>query len=281
MEPMEIVKPEAAWETRNLGKLDTHYVNVGVGVLIEEGAVIRAKTLTIGDFVYIGKNVKIFVPGADVVIGDYTRINEGSFLGGTNQLEIGANCYIGREVQLDCRGGLKIGNNVGIGSLSQVWTHIRHGDTVQGCRWDKEYPLVIGDDAWLVARVTVGGAQEIGARAMVFNESNVTKSLEADRAYRGNPAKDCTDQTGPQFEAISDSEKVQRLLWELVRFESEHPGLAGFLRVAEHGIHPDMQDGQDVVWFDPIRRKYTKKYTRAEVTFLRWTLAKFTPWDGI
>lgn len=276
---MEIARPELLWGNRiAAGAIDADFVTIGYGVVIEEGAQIRARSVTIGDFAYIGRNVRIFVP--ELEIGDYTRINEGSFFGGTKPLKIGNNCYVGREVQMDSRGGLTIGDNVGIGSLSQVWTHIRHGDTVQGCRWDKEYPLVIGDDVWLVARVTVGGAQEIGARAMVFNESNVTRDLAGGRAYRGNPAKDCTEATGPQFEDLSDDQKIINMNAEILRFENEHPSLAGKLWVTLYEIDADMLDG-DVSWFDPIKRRYTKKYGAAEVAFLKWTLAKFTPYEGL
>lgn len=240
--------------------IDCPDVQIGVGVFIEKGVRIVSKRVRIGDFVYIGRNATIRAP--EFAIGDYTRLNEMSFAGGAKPLSIGRNCYFGRSVYLDSNGGLTIDDNVGVGASSQLWTHIKYGDIVQGCRWDKEYPLHIEHDAWLVAKVTVGGCQHIGARVQVFNESNVTKrELPADTTWAGNPACDVTDRFGPQFEAISDDEKRLRLQRELARFYAAHPEYDGAL------------DGT----FNAVTRTYHKSRTAAEVSFLRFTLAKFVP----
>lgn len=274
--PFDIAADTAAtlhgWQNTIQGTIQADDVQIGVGVVIEPGVFIRAEKVVIGDFAYIGPGVRIYVPQID--IGDYTRINEGSFLGGTKPMTIGRNGYFGKSVQLDSRGGLMIGDHVGVGSLSQIWTHIRHGDTVQGCRWNKEYPLVIEDDVWLVARVTVGGATRIGARAMVFNESNVTRNLLPDRSYAGNPACDVTDKMGRQFETLAPEQKLARLEAEIDEFEQAHP------QYWPHQLKAcltadDFEPGKTC--FEVTTRTYTKRYTVAEVAFLKWTLAKFIP----
>jgi acetyltransferase-like isoleucine patch superfamily enzyme len=274
--PFDIAADTAAtlhgWPNTIHGTIQTDDAQIGVGVVIEPGAVIRAQSVRIGDFAYIGPGVRIFVP--EITIGDYTRINEGSFLGGTKPMAIGRNGYFGKGVQLDSRGGLTIGDHVGVGSLSQIWTHIRHGDVVQGCRFNKEYPLVIEDDVWLVARVTVGGVTHIGARAMVFNESNVTRNLLPDRAYAGNPACDVTERFGPQFEQWTPEQKFARLDQEIDEFEQSH-GQLWPCQLKACLSADDFEAG--VTCFEVTTRTYTKRYTVAEVAFLRWTLAKFIP----
>jgi acetyltransferase-like isoleucine patch superfamily enzyme len=242
--------------------IEADELTMGVGVTIGANVVIKARKVVIGDFAQIGEGCKFFVP--ELRIGDYSRLGDLVLGIGTKPMLLGMNLYIGRFVRLDSRGGLEIHDNCGVGDSSAIWNHIRWGDTVQGCRWDKEYPLVIEHDAWLVAKVTLGGCQRVGARAIIFNEANVTKrEIPPDTAWAGNPLTDVTDNPkfGPQFEPISDDEKWARLDAEIARFEFEHPEYTGQL------------DGV----FDPVARTYRKRRTAAEAAFLRGTLAKFTP----
>lgn len=264
------------WPSVIHGEIISDNPQIGVGVVIEEGAVIKADKVVIGDFAYIGQRTRFIVP--ELRIGDYSRINADTFGGGTKPMTIGNNCYIGAKVRLDSRGGLKIGHNVGIGDASQIWTHIRHGDPVRGCRWDKEYSLEIGDDVWLVARVTVGGARQIGDRSMVFNESNVTRNLLADHTYAGNPVVDVTAKLGAQFAAISPEEKYKRLCKEIELFEAEYPMYRGYVRATTYA--GEFGDPEPLVsWFAAEDRVYTKNRHAAEVTFIKNTLAKFMPME--
>lgn len=260
-------------------RIEAEHVEIGVGVHIGANVHIKAQHVVIGDFVSIGDGCKFYVP--EFRIGDYSRVGDLALGVGTKPMVLGRNLYIGRLVRLDSRGGLTIEDNVGIGDSSQIWTHIRWGDPVQGCRWDKEYPLVIERDAWLVAKVTVGGCQRIGARAMIFNESNVTKrEIPADTSWRGNPACDVTEVVGRQFEELSAHERYARLWAQIVEFENAHPEHIGMLVAVLPNNHvPSTPHGipYNATFFHARERVYTKHCTAAEVAFLRWTLAKFTP----
>jgi acetyltransferase-like isoleucine patch superfamily enzyme len=254
--------------------IEADELTMGVGVTIGANVVIKARKVVIGDFVTVGDGCKFFVP--ELSIGDYSRLGDLVLGIGTKPMLLGRNLYVGRLVRLDSRGGLTIEDNCGIGDSSAIWTHIRHGDVVQGCRWDKEYPLVIEHDAWLVAKVTVGGCQRIGARAQVFNESNVTKKeLPADTVWQGNPAVDVTEKIGPQFETLSDDEKLHRLNEEIRAFVRMHPQYAGELQAAI--AFNDIPYPNDRTFFAVKDRRYNKRRTAAEVAFLRFTLAKFVP----
>lgn len=244
--------------------IDCPDITIGVGVTIERGTRIKAGKLVIGDFAYIGDNVTLRAP--EVRIGDYTRVNALTYGGGRKTLSIGRNVYLGRGVYLDSNGGLTLEDNTAAGAYSQLWTHIQHGDLIQGLnpRWHQERALVVHKDAWLVGRVVVSHAQDIGARALVLNESNVLCDIPADTTWAGNPAKDMTDKLGRQFQDISEREKLMRFDAELSRFEAAYPQF-------------DEDLGNN---FDPVERLYTKRRTAAEVAFLRFTSGKFTPVGG-
>lgn len=267
--------PAEMWPNAIEGEIKANELHLGVGVRIESGVQIIADKVTLGDFTYIGRNSRIIVP--EIEIGDYTRINELAFLGGTKPMQIGLSCYFGRGVQLDSTGGLKIGNYVGVGSLSQVWTHIRFGDVVQGCIYDSEHPLTIEDDVWLVGRVVISNAKIIRKRTIIFNESNLIPSIDQmDAVYMGNPAQSST-RFKPQFASIPDTEKQRRLQAMIDKFEARYPLHKGRLKAC---ISVDEFNTEDHITYFAVRdRVYTKKYWDAEVSFLRdrETLAKFAP----
>lgn len=247
-------------------------VTVGVGVVIEDGVRFMCDKVTIGDFVYIGRGTTIRTP--EFSIGDYTRLNEASYGGGRKPLRIGRNVYLGRGVYLDSNGGLTLEDNTLAGAYSQLWTHIEGSDMIQGCApWlHQERELIVRKDAWLVGRVVISNATEIGARALVLNESNVLHNIPADTTWAGNPAKDVTDKLGPQFETLSAGEKFDRLFDEIASFKDAYPEhadkIAPCLRV--------LNAPESVTMF-AVDRTYTKKRTAAEVAFIRFTSGKFTP----
>lgn len=247
---------------------------VGRGVVIEEGVIIKADRVRIGDYAYIGHGTRIYAP--DVAIGDYTRINAETFAGGSQGLKIGHNCYVGGKVRLDSHGGLTIGNNVGIGDHSQIWTHIRHGSVVSGCRFNHAYPLHIHDDAWLVGHVLVGGAQHIGSRAMCLLGSTVTRDVPADTTYAGNPAKDITDKFGRQFETLTILDVLLRLHAAINDFEADNPQFRGWL-VPTMTAGDIRDDGR--TYFDVSTNRYTKRHSAAEVAFMRTGVYKPIPFE--
>jgi acetyltransferase-like isoleucine patch superfamily enzyme len=256
-------------------------VTVGVGVVIEDGVRFMCDKVTIGDFVYIGRGTTIRAP--EFSIGDYTRLNEASYGGGRKPLHIGRNVYLGRGVYLDSNGGLTLEDNTLAGAYSQLWTHIEGGDMIQGCnpRWHQERKLVVKFGAWLVGRVVVSNASEIGARALVLNESNVLHDIPADTTWAGNPAKDVTDKMGRQFREVEyESDRTIgvhfMLAEEIERFNATHPEHAGLI-VQSEVINIGEYGEPDKTYVSSRYRCYTKRRTAAEVAFLRFTSGKFTP----
>jgi UDP-3-O-[3-hydroxymyristoyl] glucosamine N-acyltransferase len=136
--------------------IDALELSIGKGTYISPKATIRglkgsAKKIIIGDQCYIGDNVQIILD--EFSLGDYCTIHHDTNIHGYNPASIGHNAWIGQYCILDSIGGLTIGNNVGIGAHSQLWSHIKYGDELQGCNFKSEKPLILEDDVWLVGHV--------------------------------------------------------------------------------------------------------------------------------
>lgn len=226
-------------------------VHVGKGVIVEEGAEIIADSVHLGDFSYIGKGVRIAVE--DFSIGDYSKLHAYSFCYGRDSVSIGNCCWIGGNVVLDAMGGLHIEDGVGIGSHSQIWTHMKCGDIVQGCKYNFSRLVTIKEDAWLVGHCLVSPVQ-IGARSMAMLGSVITKDMEADHTYAGVPAKDVTDVFGPQFEFRTPEQKQAKLEEIVETFYKRHPHYRGALEPSD---------------LNAVSRTYIKTYSPAEILFMR------------
>lgn len=236
---------------------------IGIGVVIEPGAVIEADQVELGDFAFIGRDVRIKVPVFRM--GEYSKLHAFSFLYGHKPMQIGRNCWIGEHTVLDSHAGLDIFDNVGIGAHSQVWTHIQHGDTVEGCRFHSSRYASIGEDAWLVGHCIMSPIR-MAPRSMALAGSVLTKDTLPNHVYAGTPARDVTDKMGPQFEDRTAEEKTRRLVDVVQAFERRHPKFAGFMGVAT----PDQllpKGNSHVTWINAATRTYTKRLTEAEVTF--------------
>lgn len=262
------------------GVIEADEVHIGVGAVVEAGAVIRGKSgpaqrVIIGDFAYIGANVKVMCP--EFVIGDYTKLHENAFCHGEKPLRIGRNCWFGGGVILDSMGGLDIDDNVGIGAGSQIWTHAQFGDIVEGSRFYSNKYMHIGKDAWLVGQCLVSPVR-IEPRSMAMLGSVVTRDMLENRIYAGTPAKDLSDKIGFQFEDRSIDQKVSRLKELIDDFEVALPAFAGQLLAVDS---LPGSPSREVTYFDLSNRTYTRRTSEAEVAFLKRyvPLIKFSPYN--
>jgi len=260
-----------------LGTLNAERIFVGKGVVVEEDVLITgrngpAEIVVLGDFCYIGRHTRIIVP--EFRLGDYSKLHAFSYANGDNPLRIGGNCWIGGNTVLDSMGGLDIDDNVGIGSHSQIWSHIQFGDVVEGCRFHSKKYMKIESDAWFVGHCIVSPV-EVGKKSMAFAGSVITKDMAPNRVYAGVPAMDITDKVGPQFEGRSTAEKARALQTLIDEFVLENVQFKNQLVVIQSSA--DVKRG--VTCFDVSDRTYTKLYTPAEIRFLKKyvPLIKFIP----
>lgn len=100
---------------------------------------------------------------------------------------IGAHSVINRDVLLDGRSGLRIGDNVSISEGSQILT-LEHDPNDPAFGW-RGAPVVIGDRVFLGARATILPGITIGEGAVVAAGAVVTKDVESFTVVGGVPAR--------------------------------------------------------------------------------------------
>lgn len=250
----------------------TSDVRVGKDVTFGRNVRFTSRTVRIGDGCRFGDDV---VVNSDVFeLGDYGTVYDRCFFPGPGELRIGHNFWLGTGSIVDAHGGTRIGDNVGIGAYSQLWGHMKYGDTLVGCRFHTSRALTIGDDVWLVGHVLVSPVT-VGDRALVMLGSMVTRDIEADRTYAGSPAKDVTDRFGTQFGEVSAADRVVELRRRIEGFARERGGDAGQFEVVAGDL--GARAGRTV--FDVVSRRYTKRNVDSERALMRWLLpdAKFVP----
>jgi len=250
-------------------------IQVGVGTFIDESATIRglngeAEHVRIGDHSYIGANVQIICD--DFELGDYCKIHHDTNIHGYNPCHIGHNAWIGQFCIIDSIGGVQIGNNCGVGAGSQLWSHIKFGDKLEGNRFNSDQKLVVGNDVWFVGHCIVSPI--IAAdKSMAMVGSVVTRNMEQNRVYAGVPAKDITEKVGPQFEETSLEQKLKLM----EKYLNDFGGDVDEIKiVADVPLFPT----DNVSYFAVATREYTKTNSEMEVEFMKFLLpekAKFVP----
>jgi acetyltransferase-like isoleucine patch superfamily enzyme len=253
-----------------------HQISIGKNVVIEPTAVIRglhgnANTIHIGDNTYIGHHVQIICDNFSV--GDYGKIHHHTNIHGYLPCQIGHNLWCGQHVVIDSIGGVTIGDNCGIGAYSQLWSHIKYGDTLDGCRFNSEKHLQIGKDVWFVGHCLVSPIVAAD-RSMAMLGSVVTSDMAYNTIYAGVPARPVTDALGQQFMTVPIDQKMQQMHQHL-----QNSGVnPQTIRIVE-SLADCKADGK--TYFAVADRQYIKQNTPEEIAFMRYLLpekAKFTPY---
>lgn len=240
-------------------------MKVGKNTFISPTAKIIGDNVVIGDGCYIGDGVQILVD--DFVLGDYCKIHNRSTLHGYKPMKIGHNAWIGQGCIIDSIGGVVIGNNCGIGAYSQLWSHIRYGDPLEGCNYESSSELNIGNDVWFVGHCIVSPIKAED-KSMALVGSVITKDMHYNRIYGGSPAKDLTDKIKPQFSEITINEK-RNIISKL-----EVPSGIRFIENDQEIID------NEISYFNIVDRTYTKRGTDLEYKFMKYLqskLIKFIP----
>lgn len=122
-----------------------------------------------------------------IKIGTGTSIHMGVFFFHSN-LDIGCNTCINRNIHLDCRGGILIGNNV---SISPECTLITGSHDYNSKGFDYiSHKITIADYVWIGTRSIILPNVEIGEGAVVCAGSVVTKNVAPYSVVAGVPAKE-------------------------------------------------------------------------------------------
>ena len=240
-------------------------MEIGKNTYISPTAIIKGDNIKIGDGCYIGDNVQILVDNFE--LGDYCKIHNKCTFHGYKPMKIGHNAWIGQGTIIDSIGGTTIGNNCGIGAYSQLWSHIRYGDPLEGCNYESENPLKIGNDCWFVGHCIISPVT-VEDKAMALVGSVITKDMFANRIYGGSPAKDLTDKISPQFTPIT----IERKREIMTQFTIPK----GVQLIEDNSEIVD----DNISYFNILNRTYTKRNTEVEYNFmilLQSKLIKFIP----
>lgn len=259
--------------------VDAEKFNIGKNTFIHPTAIIRgvsgrANKIEIGDNCYIGESVQIICD--EFYLGDYGKIHHHTNIHGYLPCRIGHNVWIGQYSIIDSIGGTIIGNNCGIGAHSQLWSHVKFGDTLEGCRFYSEKQLQIGNDVWFVGHCIVSPIRAED-KSMALVGSVITNNMEYNKVYAGSPAKDITDKVGPQFREISLDEKFDKMLGYL-----KSSGINSSIKIVRYLEEVDFED--NLSYFVIKDRMYKKTLSESEIAFMKYLLpekAKFTPYNFV
>lgn len=260
-----------------LNNITAEEIHIGKNTIIEPTAKIRgingkAKRISIGDNCYIGENVQIICD--DFSIGDFSKIQHDTNIHGYLPCHIGHNAWIGQFTIIDSIGGTTIGNNCGIGAHSQIWSHIKYGDTLEGCRFLNEKPMLIGNDVWFVGHCIVSPIVAHD-KSMAMVGSVITKDMAFNEIYAGSPAKSISDKIGFQFLEVSVQEKLAKMNQYLNEWNSN----CQTIKIIEDDSQI-VYENTDVSYFNVTNRTYTKRGTDDEINFMKFLLparGKFVP----
>lgn len=122
-----------------------------------------------------------------VAIGEATSIHRHCRFYRPSGVSIGAHSIINRDVLLDGRSGLRIGDNVSISEGSLLLT-LEHDLNAPAFDW-RGAPVVIGDRVFLGARSTVLPGVTVGDGAVVAAGAVVTRDIESFTIVGGVPAR--------------------------------------------------------------------------------------------
>lgn len=190
---------------------------IGKTVIVEDGCTIGENVEIISDYIHIKKNTTIielkahcpdsFIIGEcgyigkrnkiscrSISIGDYlymiddVEIGRGGWNGPNSHVTIGNYCMICEKVMINPSERVDIGDDVGIGTEVQIWTHGSYLSILDGFPANFA-PVKIGSHVWLPARNVVLPGVEIGDNCVIGLGSLINKSIPSGSLAGGMPAK--------------------------------------------------------------------------------------------
>ena len=288
-------------------------VTIGWGSVIENDCAIgkvsgAMESFVLGDNCFLGNDSRIAT--TRFTTGDYVSLHNHLFVNGIRPCTVGHNVWVGQNCILNARETLSIGNGVGIGAYSSLWTHGAHGELLEGCLVHKAAPVVLEDDVWIVGSYNViSPGVRIGRGTIVMTGSVVTKDAPAGSVIAGNPARDISEKI-TAYKKVNLDEKYKMMMRFMADYFSGKRGArknadgwsvrrgkASFrimfvARYRGSGDNPEIptlvftkrfdggNPGRLVTVFDLATKTYTKKRTAGEVEVIRsllYSKARFVP----
>lgn len=282
-------------------RISAKKIRIGAGSTIERGTSICALSgkmleFTLGDQCLIGFDNQIMAPSFRM--GDYCQLHNNCLSSGYKPLQMGHNCWVGQGSILNCTEHLTIGNNVRIGTNSQLWTHVASGELLEGCTMLGFKPLTLEDNVWIVGGAVISPGLVLAKNSIIMVGAVLTKSTQEFHTYAGVPAKDVTDKLN-FWEKPSPDEKFKMIKNFIIEFIEANPEYSDQV----HAITKPGKDLKDfeghllftidfddwglakkynVSVFDISSKRYLKNGHRVEIDWIRWSMgyrARFVPFE--
>jgi acetyltransferase-like isoleucine patch superfamily enzyme len=206
---------------------------IKIGTILLSRKIIIGENVKIGPFVYISANefevndhTKIkplsVVSATKIHLGKYVHISPLSIISGDHTeksiFKVGNHSRFFPFCWVDTGEGVEIGNNVGIGGHTLIFTHGVWSDYLDGAPVTYG-PVKIEDNVWLPWRVFVMPNVTIGKDSIIGANSTITKSISANVIAAGSPAKKIKDNA---IKEISNGERLERALHVLSEFSKHY-----------------------------------------------------------
>lgn len=198
-------------------------VQIGRSVRIEGGEirlddgvrVIRHSTINVAERLHVGAGGTIGeggeISGRDVRLGQELWMLPGAKIGGgsaferTSRLEAGHFLHLGVHALVNTARPVTIGNEVGLGTRTSIYTHGAYPSRVMG------FPVAfegvdIGDHSWLPG-ATVNPGVRIGRNCVIGVNSLVTSDIPDGALAAGSPAKVIKENAYPR--PMSDEARLR------------------------------------------------------------------------
>ncbi len=164
---------------RNITLRHAHKIRLGDGVILDDHCVLDAKGMSnrgivIGGGVYVGRNTIIYCKNGDIDIGDRVNFSSNCQVFSSNHITFGPDTMIGAYSYFLSGGEYDPSDPTPFSQQSGTCTR---GE------------LVIGENCWIAARVTVLDAASIGHHCVVGAGAVVRAPLPPDSIAVGVPAK--------------------------------------------------------------------------------------------
>jgi len=198
---MDIISYGSLLLSEYLRGIFKHFIFPNKLFLADKGVRIRNKRyLKLGNRVKIGQQVYLDALGKrGLTIGDcssigaYSRlIVSSSYANVGDKIELGNNVGIGEFSRIGGSGGVTIGDNTIIGQYfschpeNHIFSDVSVLIRLQGTTREQ---IVLGEDCWVGAKVTICAGVSIGSGSVVAAGSVVTKSFPPLSVIAGVPAK--------------------------------------------------------------------------------------------
>jgi acetyltransferase-like isoleucine patch superfamily enzyme len=176
-------------------------IAIGDGSVIRDGCTIRVSDrLVVGRKSVIGKGVVI--QGRDIALGrefyglSRFEIGGGSCYERSSTLKIGYWFHCGRDAFINTARAVEIGDEVGVGARSSLYTHGAYLNVLEGFpeQWGD---IRIGSNVWMPA-VTVHPNVKIGSNVVIGAGSIVTKDIPSNCFALGIPCRVVSENCYPK-----------------------------------------------------------------------------------